>query len=265
MDKRPNSRTQKTANYAKREQRSYVEHITGLMRAYDWSVHREMAWVATRLQAALSLPVDAVDKAIRFAIAFHDLGKLCVSWQQWAHAYQQLAAQHGTRFIVPPFRHFLAKTDMLPNWQQEKVIRDQLTPKKPPTHAVAGAVATPKMLGCYLQTAYQTSVLTESQEHGGHALMKGTLSAIARHHTPGATTHDALAWEKGVDEPIKAALAACRITADVTHLDLTTRPAGEFARQWLAIPEPGDEHPTWLAFALVRALRLCDQRAEREL
>lgn len=266
----PNDAQKKKPNYAKREQRSYVEHICGLMRAYDWSVHREIVWLSARLQCALALPDDALDLAVRFAIAFHDLGKLCVGWQKWAHAYQQqLVAQHGTRFSVPPARQFLAKTDMLPNWRDEKAIRDTLTPKKPPTHAVAGAVATPQLLYQYLSATYDMEPPTDLQERGGKALMRATLSAIARHHSPTATTYDELAWTPGVLIPIIEALQACRIAADMSllesFLDLTSRPAGEIKEQWLVLPEPGDELPTWLGFALVRALRLCDQRAEREL
>lgn len=256
-------------DFSKREQRSYLEHISGLMRAYDWSIRREVAWIAPRMQSALSLPDGALDSAIRFAIAFHDLGKLCIGWQQWAHAYQQqLVAQHGARFTVPPARQFLAKTDMLARWQDEKAIRDKLTQKKPPSHAVAGAVATPGMFSQFLLTAFGTDnpdSLTEVQVNGADALRRATLSAIARHHTPSATTYDALAWDGRVRAPIEAALAACRIVADVSLLDLSSRPTGTIEEHWQAIPEPGDETPTWLAFVLVRALRLCDQRAEREL
>jgi CRISPR-associated endonuclease/helicase Cas3 len=256
----------KKQTFAKREQRSYVEHISGLMRAYDWSVRRETAWLGTRLQADLALPDDGLDKAIRFAIAFHDLGKLCVGWQRWAHSYQQLlAAQHGMRFTVPPARQFLAKTDMLPSWQQEKAIRAQMTPKKPPTHAVSGAIATPQMLYQYLLAAYGTDTLTEPQQIGGRALMRATLSAIARHHSPSATTYDVLDWEPGVIDPLNAALVVCRVGADVTLLDCKARTSGEIDDDLLTLPERDGEIATWLAFALVRALRLCDQRAEREL
>lgn len=254
--------------YTKREQRSYIEHISGLMRAYDWSVRREMAWLAARLQSALSLPDDALDIAIRFAIAFHDLGKLCVGWQQWAHTFQErLAAKHGARFIVPPARQFLAKTDMLEKWQDEKAIRDQLPQKKPPSHAVAGAIATPSLLYHVLWAAFGTGMrtLTDHEKYGGDMLMRAVLSAIARHHAPSATTYDDLAWESGAIAPITEALAACRITADASLLDLTPRRAGTIEERWLAIPDPGDELPTWVAFTLVRVLRLCDQRAEREL
>jgi CRISPR-associated endonuclease/helicase Cas3 len=256
-------------SFAKREQRSYVEHITGLMRAYDWSIRRELAWIARRMQSALSLPDDALDMAIRFAIAFHDLGKLCIGWQQWAHTYQQqLVAQHGARFNVPPSRQFLAKTDMLDNWRADQAFRAQLKQKRPPSHAVAGTMANEGLFGQYLLTAFGTDdidALTSAQIEGGKALRQATLSAIAHHHSPNATTFDALAWEDGVREPIEAALAACRITADISPLDLSARSEGKIGEELLTLPERDGETATWLAFVLVRALRLCDQRAEREL
>lgn len=253
----------------KRTQRSYMEHITGLMRAYDWSVRRELAWIAPRLQSALSLPDGALDSAIRFAIAFHDLGKLCIGWQQWAHEFQrQLTEQHGARFNVPPARRYLAKTDMLDTWQADQAFHAQLKQKRPPPHACAGAVATPGMLYQYLLATFgadDPDTLTESQRNGGDALLKGTLSAIARHHTPSAKTYDPLAWDSGVLEPIGAALSACRMTADIDQLDLNPRAGGEIPEELLALPERDGEIATWLAFMMVRALRLCDQRAEREL
>lgn len=262
----PIDATKGKPSFPKREQRSYVEHISGLMRAYDWSVRREMSWIAARLQSALSLPDGMLDMATRFAIAFHDLGKLCIGWQQWAHAYQQqLEAQHGAQFTVPPARRFLAKTDMLANWQLEKAIRAKLPQKKPPSHACAGAVASPPLLYNYLFAAYGTDPLTVAQNAGGQAIMRSTLSAIARHHSPNATTHDNLAWESDVLTAVSGAIASCRITADTALLDLSPRPRGEVAEELLTLPERDGEAATWLSFALVRALRLCDQRAERQL
>ena len=157
---------------------------------------------------------------------------------------------------------------MLATWQADQAFRAQLKQKRPPSHACAGAIATSGMFGQYLLATFGTDdpgSLTEAQMNGGESLMKATLSAIARHHTPSATTYDSLAWDNGVHEPLTEALAACRISSDIDALDLNLRPAGSIPEEWLASPEGDDEIATWLAFVLVRALRLCDQRAERDL
>jgi hypothetical protein len=121
------------------------------------------------------------------------------------------------------------------------------------------------MLSQYLLAAYGTDSMSTQQLAGGHALMRATLSAIARHHSPSATTHDNLQWNPDVVEPIAAALEACRVVADMKLLDRSARRSGKIDDELLTLPERDGETATLLAFALVRALRLCDQRAEREL
>ncbi|HLY29402.1 MAG TPA: CRISPR-associated helicase Cas3', partial [Ktedonobacterales bacterium] len=111
-----------------RRQRSYVEHISGLASAYEWSVRRELAWVGSRLEAAFNLPAESLDEAIRLAIACHDIGKLSEAWQRWAHATQSelLRINKNPIYEVQPGREFLAKTDGLdgPNgWKDEQAIQ----------------------------------------------------------------------------------------------------------------------------------------------
>ncbi len=255
----------KNRGFAKREQRSYVEHITGLRRAYDASVRQELAWLSRRLEVELCLPVGGVDLAMRLAIALHDLGKLSLEWQRWAHAWQRLlTAENAHRYAVAPHRQFLAKTDMLDDWERERRLKQDLPSRRPPPHACIGVEGARNLIAQRLLEAYQTGDLTEEQRSGGAALLMATLSAIARHHTPQATTYTAVSWSPNVQDVVAEALRTCRLPDDITSLDLVDRPHGEVGSEWLTHPPRDGATATWLAFAIVRALRLCDQRAERE-
>lgn len=243
----------------KRVQRSYVEHITGLLRAYEWSVQRELAWVAARLGRALSLSPESIDQAVRLAIACHDIGKLGTTWQQWARTWQKLLVEkYGQQYAIQPGREFLAKTDGLANWKEENDLKSQLPSKRPPQHACAGVIASAMLIGQRLMAA---------SPQGGPALTRAALSAIARHHAPTATTYQAITWDEAVKPVIQEALRVCRLSDDLTGLNLTRLQDGSVSNQWLLKPgyeTPIDLFATWLGFVLVRVLRLCDQRAERE-
>lgn len=255
--------------YVPREQRSYVEHIAGLARAYDWSVRRELAWVASRLESELKAPLGSLDLAIRLAIACHDIGKLGTEWQRWAHATQEaLENTYGGLYAVAPEREFLAKTDGLEprRWQDEQEIQETLRKQgiSRPPHACAGVMA-----GAQLITKRLLNDAETEHREAISALMRATLSAIARHHAPTATTYDAISWDEAPVRGVLAqALAACRLDVVPDDLDLSAKPSGHISANWLTTPEFSalDKRlETWLAFILVRALRLCDQRAEREL
>ncbi len=98
-------------------------------------------------------------------------------------------------------------------------------------------------------------------------MTRAALSAIARHHAPTATTYQAITWDEAVKPVIQEALRVCRLSDDLTGLNLTRLQDGSVSNQWLLKPgyeTPIDLFATWLGFVLVRVLRLCDQRAERE-
>lgn len=265
MDTQRSKRT-----FGKREQRSYVEHITGLMAAYDWSVRRELAWVGSRLEAALNAPTGSVDLAARLAIACHDIGKLGKGWQRWARATQEALAQTygGALYAVQPGREFLAKTDGLASWRAEKALQDGLRQKQitRPPHACAGVLAG----GRIIAKRFLASVQPEQQTQlAVSALTRATLTAIAHHHAPTASTYDAISWRDGpVRDVLAQAFSACRLDGapDALEVDLASKSKGELRDTYLVSPAFGTHEQrlaTWLAFTLVRTLRLCDQRAER--
>lgn len=250
------------------KQGSYVEHISGLKRAYDWSVRRELMWVGQRLEAELGLAPGSVDEAVRLAIACHDIGKLARDWQAWARGWQAaLVARYGEQYAVQPGRAFLAKTDRPEDWREERALREGMRVKRP-NHACVGVMAGGRLIAALL-------LERNGNLPGAKALALATWSAIARHHAPTAREYDQAAWDAEARGVIGQALAACglSVTAErLALLDLGVKKAGELSVECLIAPEFDRDVTgrtpaltTWLGFVMVRALRLCDQRAEREL
>lgn len=250
------------------KQGSYVEHIRGLMGAYDWSVRRELAWVADRLERDMSLPAGSIDEAVRLAIACHDIGKLTQDWQHWAHMWQaKLVERHDLAYAVKPGNEFLAKTDRLDNWHEETAIQREMRTKgiPRPNHACAGVVAARALIDSQL-----VSRLTNDSDEAVdamRALLRATFSAIARHHAPTAMEYASAVWDTAARDVIAEAFAACRLTPDLKQLQLEAVPADKLSSDDLVTPgfdSTRSRRATWLAFVIVRALRLCDQRAEKD-
>src|SRR5262249_38822315 len=149
--------------------------------------------VVQQLEHSLHVPAGSVDLSLRLAVALHDVGKLSRQWQGWAHAWQQLLAAHDpNRYTLGVGRHFLAKTDMLNDYEQERILKRALPALAPPAHACAGVIVSIKLIQQRIleafQADFQTVALSDDQREGGKALLRATLSAIARHHTPSATS-----------------------------------------------------------------------------
>src|SRR5579883_374765 len=255
----PPSRNQKGGG----KQESYVSHITGLMRAYRWSIRNELAWLAIRLEEKMSLSPGSIDHAVRLAIACHDIGKLSKGWQAWAQAWQKLLAkERWGMYEFLPGNEFLAKTDRLPKQEEERKLQKQ-RPIKRPNHAYEGVLASNELIAESLINSFGAS-----PEKSLDALIRATLNAIARHHTPSLSSHDAVTWADSIETPIREALVICGISPDLRGLDLQPKSRGDVEKDYLIQPSDKtdlDLLATWLGFVVVRTLRLCDQRAEKEL
>ncbi|MGH2502666.1 MAG: HD domain-containing protein, partial [Ktedonobacterales bacterium] len=263
---KPTARTPRGRGGYGGKQSSYLEHITGLMRAYNYSVRRELVWVTRRLESRLGLAAGSVDEAVRLAIACHDIGKLTRRWQTWAHTWQALLVEsYGPAYAVQPDRAFLAKTDRLDDWRAEQKLRSEMSVTRP-NHACIGVLASCNLIAQRLLEG------DASGQVGPLAL--AAYSAIARHHAPTAREYDDAAWDEAARAVIGQALAVCSISMTPERLALTEQRYGELPEAYLIEPsfdlssdEPTDTPAlaTWLSFVIVRALRLCDQRAERDL
>jgi CRISPR-associated endonuclease/helicase Cas3 len=244
--------------------RSYQEHISGLVHAYDYGISQQVTYVASKLQALLGLPEGSIDRAIRLAIACHDLGKLSEQWQKWALEWQQLLYDH---MHWQPYQHeanfFFAKTDFDGSSDQYKWQRETKT--KRPNHACESVV-----LGAAL---ISDSLGITSLDSKYIPVWRAICGAIARHHTPTADEYGTVQLKQGVQTAIEEALERAREGQPWTYntqlISTASIKAGKLqpensTRSYLTRPEQGrsQELETWLYFVIVRALRLADQRAD---
>jgi CRISPR-associated endonuclease/helicase Cas3 len=244
---------------------SYVEHIDGLARAYEWSVRADLAWLARALEERLGMAPGAIDAGIRLALAMHDLGKLAMDWQKWAHEWQeQVRAQFPDRgYPAPRARAMLAKTDFDNSPEQRKLQRDLRV--KRPWHACEGVK---------LGMGFITQALS-----GDRALSRAVLTAIARHHTANARTYRRARLAPGAHAELERALTCCGATLPAGALlsqiiddtGATISSEGQELMKGILI-EAHTEQTTddpeglvWLSYLVTRALRLCDQRAGKSL
>jgi CRISPR-associated endonuclease/helicase Cas3 len=249
------------------QQGSYVGHITGLIRAYDDSgIRAHLAWLACRLEQELQLPSGIVDFATRLAIGCHDIGKLSQGWQTWAYTWQGiLMREYGAAsYAIKEVNRWLAKTDRR-SWREEQELKQRYPEtKKRPHHACEGAIASAQAVGQTILARFDS--VPEDVRPVGY-LAQAVVNAIARHHGPLSNSYQTVAWDPGAREAIADAFRACRLDVDPSLLDLSQKSEGTLdPNLYLFTPTLVDgmsRTATWLAFAIVRALRLCDQRAER--
>lgn len=247
------------------EIQTYDTHISGLVNAYEWILANELHWAATRLERALNLEARTIDRAIRLAIACHDLGKLTVDWQQWARAWQALLiqreeqAQGVKRPAVPPGL-LLAKSDFdFSRHSGHRELQRELdrTARRPP-HAVE-AIA----LGQRLLRA-EINCIAPGDKDNGHMLLRAVYTAIAHHHTTDAVNYGATELAVGASAAIERALKRAKVgdVLDASPIAAVSKDGNMSTK--LTEVEAGipDQIGVWLYFLIVRALRLSDQRAD---
>ncbi|HEX3641750.1 MAG TPA: CRISPR-associated helicase Cas3', partial [Ktedonobacteraceae bacterium] len=255
----------KKPDYKPIVRRSYQEHVSGLVYAYNYGISQQVTYVASKLEALLELPQGSIDHAIRLAIACHDLGKLSGQWQKWALEWQQLLYE---RMHWQPYQQdtnfFFAKTDFdSGSPEQRKWQHDTKT--KRPNHACESVA-----LGSSL---ISDSLGITSLDSKYIPLWRAVCGAIARHHTPTADEYNSMQLKQGVQTVIEEALERAREGQPWTYnaklISTTPMKAGKLQpensnRSYITRPNQGrlQELETWLYFVIVRALRLADQRAD---
>jgi len=244
-------------------QQSYLEHISGLLGAYQQTLKDDLAWVAMRLEAELSLPPGSVDLAVRVAIACHDIGKLTHGWQRWARVWHTaLVDKYGDRHIIDPGRTLLAKTDYDSREQEHRDLQKALGVTRP-WHAGEGVALASKLI----TNIFRNLAADQGIEPKHFApLVVAVRSAIARHHTSWANENRNATLALGADDAVAQALDLVRPTGAWRYDTATlVRTCSEGSLDRLIQPKAGgdDELRAWLYFVVVRALRLADQRADR--
>ena len=232
------------------EQETYQEHIAGLYRAYKHPfldqqrkimrqpLGDELAHAFVKVEQRFGLPAGILDRAARFIIAGHDLGKLGQEWQAWAHRWQQTIQKE-----VSPER-MLAHTDYDASDEQYRL--QKKLGKRPP-HAAESAFG-------LIDVAWD---LTDHK-----ALYLAINTAITRHHS---ATHKgsvkAFAAHQQALPALQAAFALVGLDeVSFEPLQLSFE-AGEDLGE--ALVDPEKTHQFLLYLLLARVLRLADQRSQQ--
>lgn len=231
-------------------QETYREHISGLYQAYSHSfldrkrkmmrqpLRDELAHAFGQAEQRLGLAAGSLDRAARFIIAGHDLGKLGQGWQEWVHRWQQTIQREV------PSDKVLAHTDYDASDEQYRL--QKKLGSRPP-HAAESAFGLVDVAWNFV---------------GNKALYLAINTAITRHHS---ATH------KGSVLPFKshpqapAALKEAFALVGLEELSLEdvqwTFEGGEDLREELVDPEKTDQFLLYLLLA--RVLRLADQRSQQ--
>ena len=230
---------------------TFQEHVTRMLRVYQQPFYdreencqrlalgEELAYVARRLEDACGWPPGTLDQLARAVIAGHDVGKLDERWQAWAHTWQEeVGALRGEELAIPA-DYMAAHTDYDGKDATEQALSRRLRHLKP-NHAVESAQAVLK----YLLTYFRDETLT-----------RAALTAIARHHTAGATgRHGEFQAHPTAETALQEVLEAFQPELVNLHF-----PAGTLARSLI---RPKRDAELFVYFLLVRALRLADQRSQ---
>lgn len=225
----------------------YATHIGKMTRVFESEWRDRLLFASARLEQGQNWPRGSLERAVRLAIACHDVGKLDVRWQQWARKYQEAIGEPVTDpnlMIV----HTYSETEA--HRQIAKTLR-----LKRPSHAGEGAIAVAKIVHTFFSDA----------PHAREALRRITLAAIARHHSAQAQEYDEnYRLADGARVALFTALqnAGIVVEQDVMKELLLRAPQTDLEKQILK----GDHaNEWWLAyFLVVRTLRMSDGESQEE-
>ncbi|MBW1928104.1 MAG: CRISPR-associated helicase Cas3' [Deltaproteobacteria bacterium] len=161
---------------------TFQEHVARMLGAYehpffdrDKGVERlplaqELGYAARRMEQKYGWPAGTLHRLARWVIAFHDVGKLDVKWQDWAHRWQEEVGRVRGQNLQVPEGYLVAHTDYDEQSGPEQALNRKLSRMRP-NHAASGAAAAMDWL------------LARTPDP---ALARAALTAIVRHHSAGA-------------------------------------------------------------------------------
>jgi CRISPR-associated endonuclease/helicase Cas3 len=225
---------------------AYRDHIAAMRDIFDARYRQRLAWLARRLTrvATGELPADLLERAVRLALALHDVGKLEERWQRWAAKYQEYIGEGRPPFLVA-HTHY-ERDDSLHKEASRKVTGR-------PSHAGEGAHASARILWEILG----------KQDRG---LYRAAVTAIARHHSPDLDQTTPYRLHPDARRAVGEALAAAgNATWQVWAEWLIPSSEGPSLEGRLLQPWPDNSWEDWLLyFIIVRYLRLCDGGSQEE-
>lgn len=220
---------------------SYTEHITAMLEVYRQRFATDYAYVERQIAEQWSLPQDALDRAVRLAIALHDVAKMDERWQRWVRLYQKAI---GEEIIDPAYMavHTNWRPDNLVHIAAQKEANRRCAR---PHHAAEGAVAGARI----------AAALTGLPELG-----YATTTAVARHHNANTDSFTDYRLHSAADTVTSAALVTAGFASPSEKL-IAVNPAIGLDQ---VLIRPGDFRQLLLYFWIVRMLRLCDGMSQTE-
>ncbi len=213
---------------------SYAEHIAAMLEVYRQHFAKDYAYVQGQIAERWNLPPDALDRAVRLAIALHDVAKMDERWQRWVRLYQKAIGEE----ITDP-TYMAVHTNWAPDnlvHKDAKKEADRLCSR--PHHAAEGAVAGARII----------AALT-----GIPGLGYAAMTAIARHHNASTDSFADYRLHSAAGTTAADALIAAGFASPAEKL-IATKPAIRLDQ----VLRLGDFRQTLLYFWIVRMLRLCD-------
>ncbi|HET9920407.1 MAG TPA: CRISPR-associated helicase Cas3', partial [Ktedonobacteraceae bacterium] len=211
-------------------QQSYLEHISGLVLAYNRGIRQSIQYAAEHLEDQLQVPRGSIDQAIRLALACHDIGKLSEGWQHWAWEWQNLLFQKG--WSAQPPQGFFAKTDYDSHSDHRIWQRDLKVPRPP--HACESVAAGVELIA---ESLYQQI----GEEHS-ELFLRAVCGAIARHHTSDAQTYKTFRLKQGAQGALQEALERAKEqgtwTYSISELQRAEIKAGDLAPSTATATDP---------------------------
>lgn len=224
---------------------SYPDHIRRMIKVFEGDFRNRLAWLEQRFSALSDksrIPAGMLERAVRLAIALHDVGKLDRRWQAWAEAYQKAIGEGKPLFLV-------VHTHFDPHNPVHLAAYRRSRRKKPKTHAAESAIASMKILMDHL----------DGNPKGW--LFRAVVMAILRHHSSQAEEGKRFSLHPGARKAVADALEVAggegwRHWAQELIMEIQSDPD---LRPWMLKAPPEEDWRRWFVyFIVVRNLRLCD-------
>jgi len=243
-------RKQRQREFAPYQRETIQEHVARMTRAYErvffdqgarkerLPLAEELAYAARRLEARFRWPPGMLDNLARWVIALHDLGKLDVRWQAWAHRWQKEVGELRGEDLHIPDDYLAAHTDYDEQNEAEKTLNRRLRRLKP-NHAAESAAAAMEWL---------------LARTGDQSLARAALTAITRHHSASASgRHRGFSTHPAAEDVLREVLG------EVKEVQWKVA-EGELSRRLI---RPKRERELLPYLLLARVVRLADQRSQR--
>lgn len=220
------------------ELESYQEHIERMLKIYASQFRDNYAFIGQRLAQKWGYPADGLDRAVRLAIACHDLAKMDERWQRWVRSYQAAIneplsdpGQMAVHTHWDPVR--------FPYHSEAQKRANRIVNR--PHHAGESAKAVGKVVVELL---------------GGHEpLARAVLTAIARHHSPHTSEFSQFQLHPGAEKAFREALALANLPSPQQPVLSAMRRDGSLENGQI---RPQDFEQLLVYLYVVRVLRLCD-------